>query len=63
VQFDPVMVEAMVSALHEHGWQVQGADDPRLPITLDDREDREPVARELPQPRAVAAYSSVETDS
>ena len=32
VQFDPVMVKAMIDALRRHGWRVQGADEARLPI-------------------------------
>jgi hypothetical protein len=63
VQFDPAMVEAMVAALHEHGWQVQGADEPRLPTLPPVSSAGRPETRDVPLPRAVAAYSSVETES
>ena len=63
VQFDPAMVEAMVAALHEHGWRVQGADHARLPTLPPVSSGGRPETREVPLPRAVAAYSSVETDS
>jgi HD-GYP domain-containing protein (c-di-GMP phosphodiesterase class II) len=65
VQFDPTMVQAMVGALHEHGWRVQGAAESRLPIPA-----REPVVPGQPTSgsailprRIMSAYSSVESES
>jgi HD-GYP domain-containing protein (c-di-GMP phosphodiesterase class II) len=63
VQFDPAMVEAMVAALHEHGWQVQGASEPRRPGTGVAKSAQGVGKNDVPVPRAVAAYSSVDTDS
>lgn len=60
VQFDPTMVDAMVTALHRHGWQVQDATEtrlPHLPPTGDSASDTAPV------PRQVSAYSSVDSES
>jgi hypothetical protein len=65
VQFDPVMVEAMVVALRTHGWQVQGADEPRRPIEADDPATVHPAVVEtrIPSARVVPVYSSVETEA
>jgi putative nucleotidyltransferase with HDIG domain len=59
VQFDPVMVEAMVTALHVHGWQVQGADAARLPSVGGGPASAQ---ERVPEPRKVSAYTSVEAD-
>jgi hypothetical protein len=65
VQFDPAMVQAMVTALHIHGWQVQGADEARLPHYVPAPGVHAPVSsqKSVPAPRRVQAYSSVETES
>ena len=65
VQFDPVMVEAMVAALRAHGWQVQGATESRFPLIGAIPEPAQPPDQELAVPNAqrVSAYSSVESES
>jgi HD domain len=71
VQFDPAMVEAMVTALYLHGWRVQGADEARLPLPAV-AAPRTPIRATplveaadevLPSPRRAAAYSSVDIES
>ena len=61
VQFDPAMVAAMVDALNTHGWQVQGAEQARLPYAVE--VGASPPADGVPAPRRISAYSSVETES
>jgi hypothetical protein len=66
VQFDPAMVEAMTNALRTYGWQVQGADQPRLPLPAAPPASADltsPSSDGVPAPRKVSAYSSVETES
>ncbi len=63
-QFDPAIVEAMVSALQTHGWQVQGADEPRLPQALQTTPGVPSGAVDsVPLPRKMSAYSSVDNES
>ena len=63
VQFDPAMVNAMIDALRVHGWQVQGADEARLPIAPE-YQNRVPEAPPaIPTARPEPVYSSVETEA
>jgi putative nucleotidyltransferase with HDIG domain len=66
LQFDPVMVDAMVTALRIRGWRVQGAEKARLPypkVSLSGIGDGGSSPASPVLPRQVSAYSSVETDS